>query len=296
MFPSWISEMNKRANSNSVILSGFTILEKRSTMRLTPLFISLFFVQVVFSQLTDCDRIDRSFSGDCETYYESGQRRSMAQMKNGEPHGTVTTYYENGKIESVSNYQNGLPEGEVSGLYPSGEKKYEGEWLDGQATIKRFRKDGSLNEIHRFEGYSLVEKKYVDKDGNHLDALTVPTPVPTAEKLEVLDDDQAELLPIIDKEPEFPGGEAALYKYIVRSVNYPIIAIEKNIQGTVFMSFIVEADGSITGITVERGVHELLDKEAIRVIKRMPLWTPGEMNGRAVRVKQRIPVRFRLVD
>ena len=94
--------------------------------------------------------------------------------------------------------------------------------------------------------------------------------------------------------PEFPGGTAALMKYLSSNIKYPTISQETGSQGKVIVQFVVDKDGSITNPTVVRGVDAYLDKEAIRVISGMPKWKPGVQNGKKVRVKYTVPVMFRL--
>ena len=99
---------------------------------------------------------------------------------------------------------------------------------------------------------------------------------------------------IVENKPEYPGGDAALMKYISENIKYPVIAQENGIQGRVICQFVVNKDGSIVDITVVRGVDPSLDKEAVRVIKSMPTWKPGKQRGKAVRVKYTLPIVFRL--
>lgn len=94
--------------------------------------------------------------------------------------------------------------------------------------------------------------------------------------------------------PEFPGGTAALMKYLGANIKYPTISQEMNVSGRVIVQFVVDKDGTITNPTVARGVDAYLDKEAIRVISSMPKWKPGMQNGKKVRVKYTVPVVFRL--
>jgi len=100
----------------------------------------------------------------------------------------------------------------------------------------------------------------------------------------------------IDKQPEFPGGIAKFYKYLSGSIKYPKMAIENNVQGKVFLSFIVEKDGSLSDLQITRGLGSGTDEEAIRVLKESPKWNPGSSNGMAVRVKYNINVNFTLND
>lgn len=98
-----------------------------------------------------------------------------------------------------------------------------------------------------------------------------------------------------DVEAEFPGGTDAMRKFIQDNVQYPVDAMEKNVQGLVYIQFIVEPDGSISGIDVMRGgVSPSINREAVRLIKEMPLWTPAEVKEKKVRVRCRLPITFTL--
>lgn len=99
---------------------------------------------------------------------------------------------------------------------------------------------------------------------------------------------------IVEQQPLFPGGPAALMKYLSENTKYPVVAQENGVQGRVTVQFVVEKDGSISDVHVLRGVDPSLDKEAVRVVKSMPRWTPGKQNGITVRVNYRVPVLFRL--
>lgn len=99
---------------------------------------------------------------------------------------------------------------------------------------------------------------------------------------------------IVENMPMFPGGQQQLMTYLINNIVYPPEAVKRKIQGRCTVQFIVERDGSISNIRVNRKVHPLLDAEAIRVVKSMPKWSPGTQKGRAVRVKFNLPVAFRL--
>ena len=105
---------------------------------------------------------------------------------------------------------------------------------------------------------------------------------------------QEEIIEFPDVEAGFPGGTAELQRWIVQNIQYPQTSIEMNEQGRVYLSFVVEADGSISNIAVERGVSADLDKEAKRVVRTMPKWTPGEAKGKKARVRCRLPINFTL--
>lgn len=94
--------------------------------------------------------------------------------------------------------------------------------------------------------------------------------------------------------PEYPGGSAAMMRYLAQNVKYPQAAQENGRQGKVVVQFVVDTDGSIINAHVLTSVDPDLDKEALRVIKSMPRWTPGKQKGKPVRVKYTVPVNFRL--
>lgn len=106
---------------------------------------------------------------------------------------------------------------------------------------------------------------------------------------------EEEVFVVVEKMPEFPGGQAALFKFLSENVKYPVIAQENGIQGRVICQFVVNKDGSIVDVEVVRtGGDASLDKEAVRVIKSMPKWHPGQQRGKPVRVKYTVPVNFKL--
>ena len=97
----------------------------------------------------------------------------------------------------------------------------------------------------------------------------------------------------VEQMPQFPGGEAALKKYIYNHIKYPANAAKNNIQGRVIVQFVVNKNGSIGEVKVVRSVDKELDKEAVRVVKSLPKFTPGRQNGQAVPVWYTLPVTFK---
>ena len=97
-----------------------------------------------------------------------------------------------------------------------------------------------------------------------------------------------------EHQPSFPGGASALLSFLQDNVHYPEEALKDSIQGKVVVTFIIEKDGSISNAQVVRGVHPLLDKEAVRVVGLMPKWNPAMSNGDYLRVKYSVPVVFKL--
>lgn len=113
-------------------------------------------------------------------------------------------------------------------------------------------------------------------------------------QVKVEEEDTEVVFMVVESMPSFPGGDAALFKYLSDNIKYPVIAQESGIQGRVICQFVVNRDGSIVDIEVVRSVDRSLDAEAVRVIQSMPKWTPGKQRGKTVRVKYTLPVNFRL--
>lgn len=112
------------------------------------------------------------------------------------------------------------------------------------------------------------------------------------EEEEVIETDQ--IFVVVESMPEFPGGYEALMKYLQQNLKYPALAKEMGIKGRVFLSFVVERDGSVTDIIVLRGIGGGCDEEAIKVVERMPKWKPGTQRNQPVRVQFNLPIKFTL--
>lgn len=103
-----------------------------------------------------------------------------------------------------------------------------------------------------------------------------------------------EVFKAVEQMPTFPGGEAALMKYLKDHINYPTVAMENNVQGKVIVQFVVTKTGKVGEVKVARSVDRDLDREAVRVCKSLPDFIPGRMNGQAVNVWYTLPVQFKL--
>ncbi|SFC19585.1 energy transducer TonB [Spirosoma endophyticum] len=99
---------------------------------------------------------------------------------------------------------------------------------------------------------------------------------------------------MVEQQPEYPGGMTALGDFLSRSLKYPRAAASAGVSGKVFVSFVVNSDGSLTDLQVLKGIGFGCDEEAIRVMQKMPRWKPGKQSGRAVRVKFNLPISFTL--
>ena len=103
-----------------------------------------------------------------------------------------------------------------------------------------------------------------------------------------------EIFTVVEEQPGFVGGEESRIAYLQQNIKYPEEAKELGIQGKVFVTFVVEIDGSITDVKVLRGIGGGCDEEAIRVVSSMPKWVPGKQRGTAVRVQFNLPIKFTL--
>ncbi len=137
----------------------------------------------------------------------------------------------------------------------------------------------------------LEEEFTIDVDADVFTEVQEFTPIQIEEEEEV---DEDVIFTVVEDQPEFPGGEEARQRFLEDNLRYPTMAREAGIQGTVFVTFVVETDGSVTDVRVLRGIGGGCDEEAVRVVNMMPRWEPGRQRGQPVRVQFNMPIRFRL--
>ena len=97
---------------------------------------------------------------------------------------------------------------------------------------------------------------------------------------------------VVEEMPEFPGGQAAMLKYIGKHLRYPASARNQGVSGVVYVSFVISPEGQVTKVEVLKGIDAACDQEAARVISQMPAWKPGRQSGRNVPVRYSLPIRF----
>ena len=156
---------------------------------------------------------------------------------------------------------------------PEEELKTQDELMDTKTAIGTFDVKG--NDDANGEGIKAKE--------------TIAQPEPQVQKVE-----ENKVFEVVEQMPAFPGGDSELMKFLKENMKYPPIAAENGVQGRVVVGFVVEKDGSITDVRIEKSIDPSLDREAQRVVKSMPRWIPGKQNGSPVRVKYRVPCLFRL--
>lgn len=131
----------------------------------------------------------------------------------------------------------------------------------------------------------------VDMGDKQDQAMQEVIPVQVEEEVEEVEE---EIFQVVEEQPEFPGGVEKLYEFLGKNIKYPQLAKENNITGKVYVTFVVEKDGSITNPRILRDIGGGCGQEAIRVLKSMPKWKPGKQRGKGVRVQFNLPVSFNL--
>lgn len=147
--------------------------------------------------------------------------------------------------------------------------------------------------INIVDNESPVDDNFIiDAEIDPLDSVPEYIPMPVINDEENLVEE--EIFKVVESMPEFPGGEAAMYDFLIKNMSYPEPAKAVGISGTVFLTFVVEKDGSITDVQLLRGIGGGCDEEAMRVVKAMPTWTPGKQRNIPVRVQFNFGVKFTL--
>jgi periplasmic protein TonB len=148
-------------------------------------------------------------------------------------------------------------------------------------------KDAVADEIPTIEELKVNDVAAVEVDGDSKVVFDEPV-------VEVVAENPDEIFTVVEQQPEFAGGYDALANYLRANMQYPKMARKMGIEGTVHVSFLVSKTGSISDVKVLRGIMAECDKEAIRVVEKMPSWRPGKQNGHAVHVRLVMPLKFRL--
>jgi periplasmic protein TonB len=156
---------------------------------------------------------------------------------------------------------------------------------DSLVENKELKKD-TLIRLVKNKHKVLAELTKVAFDNSTIEVASCYAPIDVVE----VPDNEPEIYTVAEEMPQFIGGDDSLKKFITTNLVWPTEAQE--VEGTVYVGFIVETTGALTDISVKKGAHYLLDKEAIRLVKNMPKWKSGKQNGKAVRVSFVIPIRF----
>lgn len=258
--------------------------------------------------------VDNEKEGAKKKMYPNGQVKVFEEYVDGRRHGQYREFYEDSTIRAEATFINGSIRGlakrfSIDGklildmnIDTTGNGQLRAYYLNGD-----IRKEGAFEEGYRLgtwntynRGHELSKTKEYPKTvfeyQRSKGVVTYRTENLISEFFNGYDFGNEELFGLVyypDVEAEFPGGSRGLQRYINSNVLYPAKAIDKNVQGKVYLSFVVEADGSISNIRVLKG-HRLLKKESIRVVKNMPAWKPGEYKRKKVRTRCRLPIVYTL--
>lgn len=190
---------------------------------------------------------------------------------------TEKVYYKSGQLKSrhhsYLNSLNRIPHGKQLEFYPDGKQKSEIDYFEGKnnGILKTWFENGQLRRKDSFYMDEFIVGNCYTANGNDTNYFEYMT------------------------QPSYPKGENYRQQFLSDHIIYPDSARENDIQGIVYISFVVEPDGSITNVTAING-NKTLSKEAVRVVKLMPNWDPGLLEGKKVRVKINMPISFLLED
>ena len=170
-----------------------------------------------------------------------------------------------------------------------------GETPDGNvADNNETRSDGKPTNGNNNDGHTSPSQASSRPNKTTQNGQNAPEPVRSKPLYKPQPVNKNSVYDVVEQMPSFPGGISGLRTYLNQNIRYPAEAQENCVQGRVVVSFVVEKDGHISDVTVLRSVDPSLDKEAVRVIRNMPRWTPGKQGGEPVRVRYNVPVSFRL--
>lgn len=269
------------------------------------------------AQFNMCENDSNNYSGECKMYYRSGVLRKVASFDNGKLHGDYREYSERGEVIAEARFDNGhligkawrrasehavvvrievdslgngsFTSGYFENVSKSGRFKHhyrDGDWINDEAGYNE-------DELITYNADSTVALAKRDWNSAVEESATYVFLVEFGIGEEA-DDDMVVDFP--DVESTFDGSSVGMQRFIIENVNYPLEAIEKDIAGKVYVSFVVEIDGTVTNVKVEKSVHKTLDDETVRLMYSMPAWIPGELDGKIVRTRVRVPVSYTLTS
>lgn len=243
--------------------------------------------------------------------------KSIVKHANVKLHGTCIEYYKNNKPKAVSNYSNGDLIGEAVAYYPNGKLYFSGKYIENgifemyesrDSTGKAFVEGGNGEFIRYDSSFTKIKERGYYENALRTgewryfkdDSLTLKS---TYDKGNLISGDQFDgngkiaSLPKPEIPAEYMGGIEAFYKSLEKTMRYPEIALRNNVQGKIFIAFIVEKDGSLSNIHVLRGIGSGCDEEAMRVVQLSSgKWKPGMQGGVAVRTQYTVPISFSIED
>jgi hypothetical protein len=230
-------------------------------------------------------------NGAYQTWFDNGNKKNQGYYENNKETGVWKYYRHNGTLSSEGPYKKGTYDGKWNNYDDKGRLKKELVWVDGfregafteYDTLENIIKNGVYKADTIFQETKVVEEKPVEllKPG------TVYTIVEEMPYLKQFED-------IEDKTERKKKSDQFLLEHIYQHIIYPDFAREESIEGKVKINFTIYEDGSLRDIVVISGVCEVIEKECLRIMETIPAWNSGRQDGRAVRVKYYLPIRFKL--
>ncbi len=207
------------------------------------------------------------------------------------------TFFQIGLVISLAiillAFQYSSPKGEIKELTNTIGEVPEDLYI--QRTWQEDKPEPKINKIKPKDVFEIIEDdrdldEEFEIEDTEVDQLTeiISYDFPEEEAVDIIDFFK------VEDQPKYPGGMNEFFKFIYSAIEYPEEAIENKIEGTVFIGFVINKKGKLEDVELERGVHNSLDNEAIRVIKLIPDWIPGKQRGKPVSVKFVIPIKFKL--
>ena len=199
--------------------------------------------------------LDTNYSGVEQYYYLNGKKHSVKEVKNGSEDGTLTWWYKNGQKWCVGQYSKGKKHGKFVYWYPNGVVKEE----------------GTFNNDKRVGGWISYDKHGLRIYGKDIDQE-----------------------PLYSNARNHKKSIKLLAKHIEVHTNYPKEGKENKLEGRVVVSFTIDEKGNVVDIDITESVNPYLDKKAVKIIESLEQWKPGSHQGKAVRVRYSLPIRFQL--
>jgi TonB family protein len=184
--------------------------------------------------------------------------------------GQLISYYSNGHKKTLLSYDQGSLHGARFEWYNSGNPRFSVTYKHGNyhGEMKSYYESGALKREELYDEGKQVWGKCYDEEGGEVAFIPY----------EVM--------------PQFPGGEKAMMRYLASNIRYPELSFRNNVQGLVVLTFIVDKEGEIKNVGVLKSVNKELDREAIRVVRKMPKWKSGLLEGEKVQANYTLPVKF----
>lgn len=254
--------------------------------------------------------------GSAIEFFPNGHRKAIRNYADNKLSGNVTEYFPNGGRKSVKNYDTGKPRGSMAEYFPNGNTYITGMYNDSSTLILDECSDSTGKVLAR-NGYG----HYIKYDETFKQILSegdIENGRENGEWHGVLGDTIKYTCMYVNgvgkngvsrsvngkvyvftralDEPAYKGGIDAFYKFLANNVHYPKLAKENNVQGKVFLTFVIDKEGALIEIKVVRGIGSGCDEESVRVLQQSPKWRPGKMYGVPVRVQYTMPLSFTLTN